>query len=296
MNILVIGSKDHGSKNDPVILADSLHADDVKSTVVYWDDIVFHIRTGSVTVTNHDIDIFAEPVDLIIATGWYKKGLHDVAYAFGLVATSKNVPIWNSEIVRQRSSTKLSCLVQLALADVSVTETTFSLSDTTPLQSQPLPFIAKAAAASRGQSNYLVSSEDERQSLLAQSAKDFLVQPFLENDHDLRVICFDGKPQLVLKRSRADGSDTHLNNTSQGGNSEWIDLSQVPAELLTVAEKICTIMSREMAGIDFIPNPSSPYQYSCLEVNAIPQLTSGVDVDIKMATLKKSINRLKERT
>lgn len=296
MNILVIGSKDHGSKNDPVVLADSLQSDDDHSSVVYWDDMMFHIHTGEVTITNHGNDIFQDPVDLVIATGWYKKGLHDIAYAFGLVAASKNIPLWNSEIIHQRSSTKLSCLVQLALAGVSVTETVFSLTDATYLESQSLPFVAKAAAASRGESNYLITSEDNRQELLTRTAKDFLVQPFMENDHDLRVICFDGKPQLVLKRSRASDSTSHMNNTSQGGNSEWLDLSQVPAELLTVAEKICTIMSREMAGIDFIPNPSSPYQYSCLEVNAIPQLTSGVDVDIKMAMLKKSVNRLKERT
>lgn len=296
MNILVIGSKDHGSKNDPVVLADALQGDDVTSRVVYWDDMMFHIRTGEVTITSHGDDILSDSVDLVIATGWYKKGLHDVAYAFGLVAASKNIPLWNSEIIHQRSSTKLSCLVQLALANVFVTETVYSLQDSSYLEQQPLPFIAKAAAASRGKSNYLIASEDDRRALLLRSVKDFLVQPFMENDHDLRVICFDGKPQLILKRSRAADSTSHMNNTSQGGNSEWLDLSQVPSELLTVAEKICTIMSREMAGIDFIPNPSSPYQYSCLEVNAIPQLTSGVDVDIKMATLKKSINRLKERT
>lgn len=130
---------------------------------MYWDDIsVQHIRMGEVTITSHGDNLFNDAVDLVIATGWYKKGLHDVAYAFGLVAASKNIPLWNSEILHQRSSTKLSCLVQLALANVSVTETVFQLIDTSYLEQQPLPFIAKAAAASRGESNYLIASEDDR--------------------------------------------------------------------------------------------------------------------------------------
>ena len=44
-----------------------------------------------------------------------------------------------------------------------------------------------------------------------------------------------------------------------------------------------------MAGIDFIPNDLSPYRYSCLEVNAIPQLTSGHDADVKIQQLVTAI-------
>jgi len=51
-----------------------------------------------------------------------------------------------------------------------------------------------------------------------------------------------------------------------------------------------------MAGIDFIPDAESPYGYSCLEVNALPQLTSGTDVDKKMSTLYNVVATLKERS
>ncbi len=59
----------------------------------------------------------------------------------------------------------------------------------------------------------------------------------------------------------------------------------MPGGLLTEAERICTIMNREMAGIDFIPDTTSKIGYSCLEVNAIPQLTSGFDFERKMSAL-----------
>lgn len=297
MKVLVLGSKDHGSKNDPAIVASGIQSEDLLTEIVYWEDLVFYISTGSVFVKSLGKDVFDENPGLIITMGWYKKqkGYRDVGYAFGLVAQRHNVPIWNSEILMQRSTTKLSCMVQLALNDISVPTSVFSLEDPSYMNDQPLPFIAKDPAASRGESNHLISAEDERRGFV-ETGGGYLVQPFLPNDHDLRVICFDGRPQLVLKRSRAEASETHLNNTSQGGSSEWLDLSQIPSELLTISEKICKIMGREMAGIDFIPNAESPYHYSCLEVNAIPQLTSGVDVEKKMAALKSTINRYEGRT
>ena len=48
-------------------------------------------------------------------------------------------------------------------------------------------------------------------------------------------------------------------------------------------------MQREMAGIDLIPDSSAPGGYACLEVNAIPQLTSGYGVDVKMSEFAQSL-------
>jgi D-alanine-D-alanine ligase-like ATP-grasp enzyme len=48
-------------------------------------------------------------------------------------------------------------------------------------------------------------------------------------------------------------------------------------------------MNRELAGIDFIPDATAHFGYACLEVNAIPQLTSGYDVAVKMAEFTNSI-------
>ena len=44
-----------------------------------------------------------------------------------------------------------------------------------------------------------------------------------------------------------------------------------------------------MAGIDLIPDNISEYGYSCLEVNTIPQLTSGFDPDTKMESLVEAV-------
>ncbi len=287
--ILIIGSKDSGSKNNPTVLADSLRNNGVDTMVIFWEDLSFTIKTSEVHVSAGTVRIADYEAELVVALGWYKTGsksyYRDVAYSLALYLRHHDIPFWNSEMAHQRSVSKLSCMVELALANISVPDTVFYM-DTSLLQKTDitLPVVVKAAAASRGEFNYFVHTFDEVMSKAAEGTP-ILIQPFLENDHDLRVICFGGKPAKILKRSRSAGANTHLNNTSQGGSAVWLALDEVPSSLLTEAEKICSVMNRELAGIDFIPDASASCGYSCLEVNAIPQLTSGVDADKKLESL-----------
>ncbi len=288
--ILIVGSKNIGSKNDPTAIAEALHdeASGVVTKTVYWEDILFDVKTSNVSVLFDTVDVRALRPSLVIALGWYKNGkdsiYRDVAYSFALYLRHNTITFWNEEMLSQRSVSKLSCMVQLALEDISVPDTTFSLSGN-HLRDAELPFVAKAPAASRGESNYLVSTEDKRTELLGLGER-FIIQPFLPNDHDLRVVCIGGKPGLVLKRYRQDET-THLNNTSKGGGAETVPLSRVDKDILTKTQLICHTMKREMAGVDFIPDKKSAFGYSCLEVNAIPQLTSGSNVATKMEVFKK---------
>lgn len=292
MKIILVGSRDFGTKNDPGVVFDKLTAAGGDVDLVYWEDLQIHAQTGQVDVHVAGRDIF-DGIDRMILFGWYKSGrgavYRDIAFSLALAAERRGIEMWNSEVLSQRSTTKLSCMVQLALEGVSVPETWFSLSADGLLVGRSMPYIAKAVSASRGSDNYLVDDESTYDTVLrVHSEKHFIVQEYLENDHDLRIICFGGVPRLVLKRSRL-SRDTHLNNTSQGGGSEWLSLEEVCPEILTECKKICIITKREMAGIDFIPDQKSPYGYSCLEVNAIPQLTSGHDVDKKMTALVEAV-------
>ena len=289
--ILIIGSTQSGSKNEPSVIYSHLIKNNVDVKLCYWEDIVFDIKTGEVNVTVSGEDIVRDinPQE-VLAFNWYKSGKNsyyrDIAFAFSLYLEDAGIPFWNSEMRMQRSTTKLSCMVQLALNGVPVPDSMFSLHGSYDFPD--LPFIVKSIAASRGDSNHLV--EDNSIALKHLSSDiPYMAQPFLHNDHDLRVVCFGGNPAMVLRRSRDIGSDTHMNNTSQGGSAVWIDISELDGKLLTLCRKICIILGREMGGIDLIPDSSSPYGYSCLEVNAIPQLTSGFDVDKKLDELAKAV-------
>lgn len=290
--VLIVGSRDSGSKNDPIVFLNRLKGE-ADARLIYWEDMRFTIKTGSVRVTVHGEDVIAFTPDLVICLGWYKNGkqsiYRDVALAFGLVLQHNDIKFWNSEITQQRSTTKLSCLVQLALEDIPVVPTEFSLTNSIAIETAQLPFIAKAAAASRGNENYLVKTSETLAELQSSDTR-YLIQPFVPNDHDLRVICVGAEARLVLERRRGTGSDSHMNNTSQGGKAVWLPLDSLGPEILTLCNKICKVTKRELAGIDLIPDASSSIGYSCLEVNAIPQLTSGFDSEVKIEALVRAIS------
>ena len=292
MKIMVIGSKHFGKKNNPNLFAEKLEAD-----LYFWEDLVLDIKTNAVRLLFNGKNILDEDYKLAICMGWYKNGeksiYRDIALSVAKIFDKAGIEYWNKEMGEQRSITKLSQMTIMALNGINVPETRFSLSGKQLVKGlvDGEKYIVKAVAASRGSNNYCVSSLLEVEDIIDGSTLPFLVQEYLPNDHDLRVICFGGEPKLVLKRSRTT-NDTHLNNTSQGGKVEWIELD---AKLAENARKISKLLGREMGGIDFIELEdldNGDKMYYCLEINAIPQLTSGTDVDRKMAALIETVNGL----
>jgi glutathione synthase/RimK-type ligase-like ATP-grasp enzyme len=290
MNIAIIGSRHFGNKNDPAIIAANLG-----TTLYYWEDLLLDIKPSDVKIFAGNENILETGFDLFICLGWYKNGnnsiYRDLALALALALDKKGIKYWNSEMGRQRSTSKLSQMVILALNGYLIPDTLFSLSPAQTLArlTDGTPYIVKAASASRGANNFRLTSKAEIAHVLSAPVAHFLVQSFIANDHDLRVICFAGEPRLILKRSRASDT-THLNNTSQGGSGEWLPLSDFSDEFNATCTEIAALLGREMGGIDFIETiDNNIKKYYCLEVNAIPQLTSGTDVERKMTALKQAI-------
>lgn len=290
--VIIIGSK-LSTKNDPDIIASHLRNKQCLATVVYWEDMCLFIDKRDIRITFNSVDIVSEQPDIVLLLGWYRSHptipYRDMAYAASLIFEENNIRYWNQEAYSQRSTTKLSCMVQLAQHQIPVPQTFFSLDTEKLMEVNHPPFVIKAVAASRGKYNFLISSENELSQLQNKIKQASITQEFIPNDYDLRIICMNSKPKLILKRSRSKDSRSHLNNTSMGGHAEWVDFESVPIQLLTLSKKICKIMKRNIAGIDFIPDDSSPCGFSCLEVNAVPQLTSGFDRDIKMNILQNVI-------
>ena len=286
--IVVVGSK-YSKKNDIHKIAESFDKSGLKVQVLYWEDLTFSVETSRVNITCDTYNFSEQRPSLVIAMGWYKPIYRDIAFSFALYLQSRKIPFWNSEMIEQRSTTKLSAMVQLALNDISIPRTTFCLEPKNSfLEEIRLPSIVKAIAASRGQYNFLIERREQLNDV--ELNQGYLVQEYLPNNHDLRVICYGGEPQMAMKRFA--GTGTHLNNTSQGGTAEWVELSEIDEHILTESKNICKIMKREMAGIDFIPNQSSRLGYSCLEVNAIPQLTSGFGSDEKLDAITQYLNNI----
>lgn len=142
------------------------------------------------------------------------------------------------------------------------------------------PIVVKADDGRKGQNNYLAHSAAEVQQIVATHPDTrFVVQAFIPNDGDYRILVLNDKPCLVILRKAAHGS--HLNNTSQGGSAILVPLKEVPSDILRLARHAASLEKLVVAGVDVIIDRPTGRLY-ILEVNRAPQLTTGVRVDLKM--------------
>jgi glutathione synthase/RimK-type ligase-like ATP-grasp enzyme len=135
------------------------------------------------------------------------------------------------------------------------------------------PLILKAIDGSKGDDNYLVKNHDELVAILNDSDKTFMVQNFVPNDGDLRIlfIGLDREP-LVFRRKGAGTS--HLNNTSKGGEGSFLSIKELDAQVRVDAYRAAEVLRREIGGVDIIIDKETGRHY-VLEVNATPAIATG---------------------
>ena len=152
--------------------------------------------------------------------------------------------------------------------------------------------VLKDNEGSKGRLNFVVTSPREIQALVSEhSPARFVLQEFIPNDSDLRILVLNYKPALVIKRS-SDGS-THLNNTSQGGSAEIIPLEALDSTILDVAVRAARITKLQVAGVDIVIN-SETGGFFILEVNNAPQISSGSFMQEKVMVYAEMIRDLTE--
>lgn len=140
--------------------------------------------------------------------------------------------------------------------------------------------IMKDNEGSKGRLNFLVESVAEISDIQKQHPdKRFVLQEFIPNSGDLRVLVFNGRPVLVIERKGVDSS--HLNNTSQGGAAQIVSIESISSEVIDICIKAASASRLQVAGVDvmFDSTNSRPY---LLEVNNAPQVSSGAFQDEKV--------------
>jgi glutathione synthase/RimK-type ligase-like ATP-grasp enzyme len=115
-----------------------------------------------------------------------------------------------------------------------------------------LPVIVKAITANSGEDNYLVRTAEELKELAARVTGKYIIQEFVPNERDFRVIVLEDEVKCVYSRERKEGE--HRNNVSQGGNKTYLDLAKFPEDHKQLAIKAAQLLSREICGVDLMVN------------------------------------------
>lgn len=139
--------------------------------------------------------------------------------------------------------------------------------------------VLKDNKGSKGRLNFVVFSPEQLQLIIDENPGIFFVlQEYIPNKGDLRVLVLDEVASLVIRRT-GNGS-SHLNNTSQGGVAEIVSLNDIEPDILRIAERAAKLLKLQVAGVDVMYDERTNEPY-LLEVNNAPQISSGSFIDEK---------------
>jgi glutathione synthase/RimK-type ligase-like ATP-grasp enzyme len=125
------------------------------------------------------------------------------------------------------------------------------------------PFVLKSITGSNGEENFLVKDAAAFTDALAKIGdKKYLLQEFVPNDSDYRVIVFRDDIACAYRRVRSDDQD-YLNNVKTGARRELV---RADADLTHIAVTAAKSLRRELVGIDIIKNTETG-EYAILEAN-----------------------------
>ncbi len=171
------------------------------------------------------------------------------------------------------------------------------------------PVILKGSGGDRGTRVYRAENLEDLERLVWQlrkseteEGKRYLLQEWIENDGDYRVLVLGKKVLGVMRRSRQDEKEFR-NNFSAGGKVEVADLPKKVKELAVRAAGVCGL---QVAGVDImVKNNLSGMidkndtnvnldDYVVLEVNKGPQFkgfmeATGIDVPAEIVLFLKNL-------
>lgn len=285
--ILVSRTNIEQKKTDPEALAVAINKAD-KGVEAAWatlEDLLFVLSPDKADVIDTTHDCSLTGYDAVYLR--YYSGNLAAAMAVARFCALKNIPFVDREALQIGSQGKLNQYMNLhelgVLFPSSLVGVGRLLESTYQTHGFSFPFIVKAVTGTRGQDNYLVQDGSELHRVFAKNpARAYVLQEFLPNDGDYRVVVMGDQVVMVIGRKAT--SKSHLNNTSQGGSAAIVPLEALPEAVRAMSVRAAQFYGRDIAGVDIVRSKTDG-KYYCLEVNRAPQIEQASFADEKATLL-----------
>lgn len=244
----------------------------IKAAPALLENLVFFIDGTTSGVIDGESGRSLRDYDSVYFRYWGQAPSNAMAAA--RFCNMNNIPFVDNEVLRKGSQNKVTQYMLLHEAKVPIPKTligpsAYMLANYTR-HGFTFPLILKSVIGTRGQDNYLVRSAEAMQKIFADNPDvAFVMQSFIPNEGDYRVLVMGGQVTMVIER-KATG-DTHLNNTSQGGMAKIVPSAMLPKRVLDLCVHAAQAFNRDIAGVDMIKALDDD-SYYCLEVNRSPQI------------------------
>jgi glutathione synthase/RimK-type ligase-like ATP-grasp enzyme len=259
-------------------------------------DLQIEVIGGNLKVTDSLTGRDIKTFDAVYFELWLKSSQQALAAAMYL--KKAGIPFISQETLNTLCYTKIGELARMADSGIplpqsfmsSKAETLKRFKENPPLK---YPFIVKAADTFGGKLNFLVKNYSElKEALESDKEQYFVAQEFIPNDFDYRILVMGGEIKLVMKRSRDRSSASHVNNTSAGGDAEFMPISvlteQMQQDALLAAKRT---LRDDFSGVDLLVDKNTGQHY-VLEVNEAPAIQMGANPEVKVPVMMEFLSQL----
>lgn len=229
--------------------------------LVYYEDVVFELATDSAVayLMLDDKKVLLESYQVIFLRSIVDEAIRG---AIAQYCRYKGIRVINSENLDLPLLTKLSQYIAASCNGVPIPKTFFAANpDNRSLAEAFLAefthLLAKSITGSNGNDNILVDNISD-----IDLTTDYVIQGYVTNHSEYRVITIDYQPVLVYKKVRGD-SASYRNNIAKGGHRELV--TAVPDRVAEIASTMARLTKREIAGSDILIGDDGELTF--LEVN-----------------------------
>lgn len=225
-----------------------------------YSDVVFRIQKGVVSCFIYDTGRDLASYDLVYIRDF--QGFEHERNAIAYYLDLRNRHFINEDVRQFQHISKLTQAMAFASKGLPVIDMVYAdFENITELADDFLyPAVLKSIVGGNGQDNVLVYRPDQ---VVESSVPQAMLQPFISNDCDYRIVTADEDILMAYKRLRT-SKDEHRNNIALGARREF--LTSVPNEVSGLAITAAKSLGRNLAGVDIIQDKETG-QYYVLEVN-----------------------------
>ncbi|CAN5144117.1 hypothetical protein BH09PAT3_BH09PAT3_0930 [soil metagenome] len=273
-------------------VASAVNADDqVDVSFCHIDELDFVVSNESAAIIDSRNKRPITDYSIILFRGKFKAAANEVALVSSY-AMQNGITVLNSSFAKRRAVGKVAQMYHLVGLNLPIPNTVSAPNNRLPaLITEHLgyPTVVKDTHGAHGDTNFLVKDERQLVEILDQYPTiTFMAQQVIPNDGDYRVL-ITGQEVLIILRQGS--PDSHLNNTSQGGQATLVDNARFSSEILDEARHFAKFCDYEIAGVDVIFDRETGKHYY-LEINSQPQIASGAFVDEKAVNIGKYFRQL----
>ena len=213
----------------------------------------------------------------------------DLAFLISTLADRKDINFTDKLYARFYDSTKLTQTFLFHMENISAPKTYFSpVYDKRKLFKAAdflgVPFIVKECNSSQGKGVSLIENKNQiEEKLKSFSGKQIILQEFIKNDFEYRVLVTGSEVAVVEKKIRDKNSNEFRNNVHLGAQEEFLDISSVDKSMKDLALKAADILGIQIAGVDVIEDLKG--NRFITEVNSNPSFTYNESVSNEISKL-----------